>query len=690
MVSETLNGWAFFEVASFEDLQDSVASVPAMAYVRELDDYFLLHDATYLGDPSGENVWSRHSDVGSGIGIFQLNVTSTYREVSTWIFFLLAVGANRQDPNTYTEGFEDLVSLDYNAKLRYLVTYLQDETFRPLTTPKVSRFLTRKPLDGDIFISNGEIRCNTENLGIKGLKQGEPGIVIRNGKPLTLDSTYGCHNKRLGVIVLAKDAKKGDSSLTCSVLPASLPHTTNNASAKYWVTNYAVTKPIPTIYPPSSPVNPGETRPNFWGPPQTCLVDPRTLEDPAARQEDLPYALEHACWCAAPWEVVNIPVSGISYVAGGSWPDGLTANVSFGEPIPQPIVSTIWLRHSVPSPYRYMPPPDRSAMGHNAGNIGGYLGAQSVPVRMTTGRFGVTNGTEFGLYIKAGSKKLKLIRSSTYLGGVSDYGEGYTGFKGAMANDMAVFENHDTIYRIAEVTIGKDYTPSTFTLASGVGYDMHEVTQIGEGVHLFIGPKVYWLPTGANTGEYSVPFAAWTLPDGDLGPMFNSRGFPVFLKSVRGKVVTLTTPLSADIPAGTRMPIYSFEDNDCTTLAYKDTEGFILDVELYNLIRDNYGFDNLQALLDILSQDYQNLMNDLQVARLKTAYNWFMPPDYGAYDPYLLHTKHGGTFQEAISNCNSRIASVQQLRRIPAPDLEKIEYLSLLNYDRGVHIEIIP
>ena len=674
MVDEILNGWSFFEVATFTELQDTIASVPAMVYVRELDDYFLLHDASYVdGDLTNAPLWVKHSDVGSGLGIFKVEANASSVPIASWIFSLLATGMRQVDVNNYPGDFAVLSTLSYSDKLRYLMDYLQDEEFRALGTSRISRFLNREPLNGDIFISGGEIRCHTDGLGIKVLKEGESGITIQKSQPLTLNVQYNNHSKRVGVIVLAKGAKKGDSTLTCSFVPSSLPHTKQNSNAKHWVTDYNRPKPVPSAWPLGDP---GYIRPpDYWSEPQTCLVDPRTLPDPANQQNDLPYALEHACWCAAPWSNVQVPVNGIAYHSGGPWPDGLTATVSFAEPIPQPIYSGVGLLFHTDNPYRYMPPPDRSTTAYNAGLLGGYLGQNSLPVRMYTLRHGQT-----GNWIYSGDRAFSLYDPTAYA-------QSWSGFRGAMQDDMLAFETHETIYRITDVKVAADYKPYRVSISPGAQYEMPYVVPIGDGQHAFIGPNVYWLPTGARSGWWTSYFSAWTLPDDDIGPLFNNTGFPVFLKRVRGKLVDLVCPLAEDIPAGTRMPIYSFADNDTTTLAFKDVEGFVLEVERYNYVRDDLGSQNLIDLYVQLQQDYADLMLDLEVAHTNTRYNWFMPPNYGAYDPYLTHKKHGSTFQEAITNCTKRMTTIQMLLRIPEGSFNKIEYLSLLNYDRGVHVE---
>lgn len=287
----------------------------------------------------------------------------------------------------------------------------------------------------------------------------------------------------------------------------------------------------------------------------------------------------------------------------------------------------------------------------------GTVGQTSIQARMQVGPSEATSGPH-----PLGTTNISLYDPTLLPSGKSRFSR----LQGITVGDYVCFESDPTrtIHKVVDVREHATYSPTCISIRPGLkapltkdgGYD-----QLGNTA----SNECYWI--SARTSDLTYRCLGWKDPD-DLTTI------PLYVKAVKGKTIELLSPLPADLPAGTKLPMWSSVENETMTYAYRDPSTYI----------HNHAFN--QRREQILPQiEEHNAALDAEEKILGTykgaAYNnakarWFTPPysvnsDLNEWFPSGLPYS---TFHEGYKSIASR--------RIVAPKYKSgdVEYISLLNY----------
>jgi len=492
---------------------------------------------------------------------------------------------------------------------------------------------------GRVVFDGGKMHCiqdqikpaswlgrEVKQVGIEVLREGTPGIHLQ--KDDFRKHFHQWHPEPIGCVV-ANAAPKGSTTLTCATCPPSVATQVNDPAKSM-------------IY----------TEPRDE--PSDCIRPPQWYEQPG-----LPYRYSNEMWMTGPWQHVDIPLQSASDL-GGSWPEGLSRSLTFESPIPIPMwIGTCtfmeendWFLPFVHPGFSWV----------HDGYFMDTVGRSTINARMR-----VTREEYTGDFHRAGDTKISMFRIDRLPPGSARHSR----LRGIAAGDYVAFE-HDpgkpadrTLYKVTNVDLTPTHNPNTFTIEPGLRQDM--TIDHGNVWGFPLSNICYWIP--ASTKDLTMRVFGWNDPHGN-------NGLPIYIKAVRGRTIELLSPLPADMPANTKMYVWSSVENETMTYAYRDPHSYA-----YRIAHQR----QRAALLPQMEahnaalQEEANMWGAYKQAAYKEAEKiWYSPP-------YSINSNLNDWFPTGLSPFNTfhdvfKDIERRRIRGIPTERASNVEYISLLNY----------
>ncbi len=648
----------FFEVLLEADLEEIKVAPPAIAYVRKVGDFFLRHSYPYwLGQKGDPDRWVRLPYCGNNITFKATDISELSLKALRAVADLIYKGPEEWD-NTLLQDIGGGLG-DYYQTAFELCYAVWNPLLLELNT-KTCQDIDQGPQlyeinSGDIVYDTRGMFCAQEatkegyksfgydvhKIGIQPLKEGTPGIHIQRAEEK--QGITATHPERIGFII-TEAASKGDTSIKCKVIPDSLMETKINANGKVMI----------------------DTDDGSSGRPGSRSGIP-TIND----QPNKPWGFTNHMWLTGPWESVNVPVTGYSDIAGGEWPQGLSATLTLGEPYPIPCLG-YGVCVNTTEDWRYLPDHYPSfGWSLQPGSLyGGFMGATELPIRANYDGHEQVEGYNNYAPTK-GSTKIDLWNPSVSLPVGQRY---HSGLRGTRVGDFVVFESHRTIYRIIEISETRTQNPNWIKIDPPLQEDL-DASEMRNARGYWIGENCYRF--SANVENLELFIFGWLDPD-------DNRGIPIFVKNVNYDNLNLMAPLPADIQEGTRLPIWSGKDNYTATYAYYDPHVFVGKLRLWNRIKELDRKVIWNKILQ-LKKRRDKLNAHFSWATDKAAHYWYSPPYYVNKDVNeWFDWPHGGdSFAEAFALISEQDKALRALLDIRAPSVKQVEYISMLDYNHS-------
>ena len=661
--------FSHYRVLTEVELDQVIVAPPAVAYVEETNDVYFRHGPEYWFGNIGtaekgwndreEDRWVRATYTGKRAIIQATHLSEISSEAFSALFLILIKGPDDYEPGEYGS--------TYWKAVETLYLMIINTTFIELNTGTCGKEGVQlyDIAEGDICIENGaqfvqeRSKLLSENpkrfgypfnlLATKALTEGTPGLhpFFNTSR----EEYMSIHPERMGYVVTKQAHSKGATQLRLSVYPKSVPSPTYGTDPKRWVDRI-------TQYP----------FPYFR---EGCGAEERQLNSLNIDLEGTDWYLNTFCFIALPETFIPIKVNSVSY-SGGDYPYGTKVTVSLDDPYPCPLLVPLGAYCPDPQPYWNMVAPVRSAFSFKPIGIYGDIGQTSITgyinPRSRSGRLGWTScrttaGNSLDLYNPA----------------VEGWGgmRGHSPLRGLSEGDKIHMPEDNAMYDVIGVSKNPLENPSSMRLNK----DTHLLEDYHVNVYgVSVGPEIEWYPQITDNTVISA-WCPWTPPEGDSG------GMPIIVKSISNGVATLMAPLPCDLPANTRMNLYSAKDNHMTTYAYYDYHEFCYRLAKYNKIHDDLRDKitdevlRLQELLRVVDAYYKE-------AQRLAATEWFRPPYFrliplrtfkwsDTFDHY------GTTYPEVITNLQAQIREVWTLGQTGLPPILIDEYISILDY-KGV------
>ncbi len=614
----TVETFIMFEVATKTDLPD--VAPPAVAYVRDEADYYWCF-------------WTGWRKVDNA---FPVNAET---EIPTKALYTLA--------NDRSLTYRQILDYHYawrNAPLMEV----------SVPTGKIAFSSGRMYAIQDQSTPVEWMGRTFQQMGVPILEEGTPGIHIQDRavrKSLSgfYDAETGLgayHNEPIGFVV-CKGAIKGATSIECSVTPPSVATKVNTPSKQVTLTSVPedATMPMPCVG--------------------------------GVENSNVPWPYTNEMWLTGPWEYVDINLSSVEVHPGG-WPEGLTRTLTFADPIPMPVVAggCGYLGQAD----MYINPHIPGFAWQVIGDYGKTIGATSITVRV-----GV-EASEKTLWVhNAGTTTIELFQPWWMLHGGQRRNSNLRGLANGDYVAFARTTKHDpnnptvdppldrTLYRVSNVEANPLGNPSRFTITPGLKYPLLDESDLPFSQYKTAN-DCYWIATAAAREGQVDPLVfrctGWTDP-------YGKRGVPIFVKEVHGNTIELLCPLPADIPANTKMYMWSAIDNETMTYAYHDPYSYA-----YNraLVKQK---ENIQPEVDAWNAYIRSEIDRYQRLRAKAVVaaekKWFTPP-------YFENTNlndvlpPGQTFHDIFETLNAQLIDIEIPRENQAESERDLEYISLLNY----------
>ena len=512
---------------------------------------------------------------------------------------------------------------------------------------------------GKVILANSQIYCvqdqiepdvelfghAVEKIAVPAMVQGETGIHIQDRQYRKDFFTW--HDEPIGFVVVKKDAHKGDTSLKVYTTPESVG-TKVNQNCK----QVTYTEPSATF--------------------SACVNGPE--------RSNKPWKYTNEMWLTGPWPYVDIELHTAEKTGSGDWPEGLNHTLTFVDPIPMP------LTHGTCAYYRtnewWLPPVVPGFGWVVLGDYAGTIGKTSIDVRIYT-----QAGAEYTMFThERGATKINLFKPWTMLPSSQ---RRHSNLRGIAPGDQVIFENDSfrasslpygnvpiedwdlrpfskQIYTVTEVSETETQNPNWIKISPGLQRALYDaMTDLQNPMAL--GNLCYWIPAASTWRNYQTE--SWKLRCFGWTDGHGKTGVPIYVKNVVGKTLNLLAPLPGDIPAGTKMYMWSAVDNETMTYAYHDPFSYA-----YNIFLDKR-IDDLQAdaaeYNSQLDREYNHYTNLLGKAMEAGKRLWFTPP---FYENMNLNDYAGIDFQKTFEDIAARRINIER------PRSSDIEYISLLNY----------
>lgn len=491
-----------------------------------------------------------------------------------------------------------------------------------------------------------------DQMGIPILQEGTPGIHLQDRKIRKSligfydeeTKTGAYHTEPIG-FVICKGASKGATSIECSINPPSV------ATKVHTPCKQTVLLDVPE----------GATGPS------TCVN--------GVEHSNVSWPYTNEMWLTGPWEYIDLTLNTCTQLGSPtSWPDAFTCELTFDDPIPMPIIAGD-VGFLNPGDW-YINPARPSISWVTIGDYGKTIGKTAITVRISTA------GSENTLWAhQSGSTSIRMFEPWHMLPGGQRRN---SGIRGLVDGDRVCFAKTEltdpnfpdrkrnldrTLYRVYDVDSNPLGNPSKFRIAPGLAEPLLDQWELPFSVYSK-GNLCYWLAFPQKGMTYRC--MGWTDPHGDTG-------VPIFIKEVKGNTLELLSPLPADIPANTKMYMWSAVDNETMTYAYHDPYTYI-----YNKAFDRQvSAINPQVVAwnDYIWSEIRRYEN-MQAAAMEAAKRiWFTPPFYtNSLISELAGLPEGETFYDIFQELSSKLITLTKPKHEVSESNRDLEYLSLLNY----------
>ena len=663
-----MHNYNFFEVTYGAELEELTVKPPAIAYVREIGDFFYRHGPEYwfgrVGTPPDfsdreDDRWVR-SQYSGARGLTRATSIEYLPAIARGMLAQLVFEGKRKFDRTQYDELARGSFYSVAEDLWYLVHNFQLVELNEQTIGTEGERL-HDIADGDIVVeSQGRVWCVQEKtksldssldaygrevtlLGQRPLIEGTPGVHVQKAVE-SRPEIYSSHPERIGWIVNKNDIPVGAMSFSASILPDSLPHGLERGGSQWVEDNDR------SIY--AGEPSPGVTAPTDRG----------------------NWHLQKFAWLQTPDLTVSVPVSGFTPPSEGRMPQALNATLELEQGCPVPLISGGTVS-GVNYDNWFIPPPSGKFGWMPRGTYGGGLNETSIPIQVRGSRHEYIDIGSDQVGPEVGDRKLNLYDSW-----INPIGKRrFSNLRGIQEGDLVSISNYNHLYRVAvvknnQVTLTN---PQEITLGSGLLRNVGGGFQNLDGIWLS-NVQVYWVHTYLPTNPV-VTFNGWTAPD-------DTRGIPLIIRSISQRTVSLMAPVAKLIPAGTRMPIWMSSDLDTVTYAYYDLHEFMFDLEQWVNYTENNIKEGIDEALEDLLEEGRELSEDLSLAREKAGGFWFTRPFYinRCLDDWLPRgwvNRYGvNTFAEVGLALAAKRAELTKLYGIEPPSWDSVEYMSLLRY----------